>query len=75
MKPLILIGICLIIIGGGLLSYRGFSYTQNETVLKVGPIEANADVQKNVAFPTPVAWVILGIGGVLLASGLMKRNN
>ena len=74
MKPLIIVGIYLLVIGGGLLAYRGFSYTQRETVLKVGPFEANADVRKNVTIPTPIAWVTLGIGVVLIAGGLIKTE-
>lgn len=74
MKPLIIVGVCLLVIGGGLLAYRGFSYTQKETVLKVGPLEANADVRKNATIPTPIAWVTLGVGVVLIAGGLMKTK-
>ncbi len=74
MKPLVIIGICLLVIGGGLLAYRGFSYTQNETVLKVGPLEAKADVRKNVTIPTPIAWVTLGVGVVLIVGGMIRTE-
>jgi len=75
MKTLTIVGVCLMILGGALLAYRGFSYTREEQVLKIGPIEANAQVTERVNIPTIVSWVILGAGLVMLVGGLAKTRS
>ena len=63
MKPILLFGILLIVLGGLALAYQGFNYTRQEKVLDVGPIHATAEEQKHVSIP-PV------LGGLVLAGGI-----
>jgi hypothetical protein len=58
MKPLMMIGILLIVLGGLALAYQGFNYTHQEKVLDVGPIHATAEKQEHVSIPPPssVVW-------------------
>lgn len=62
------IGIVLAIIGIGMLIFNGFSYTQKEKVVDLGPLEINADKEKSVGWPTYAGAIVLiaGIGLVIL---------
>jgi uncharacterized membrane protein len=46
MKPVLLIGIALILLGIVALSYERITYTTKEKVIDIGPIHATAD-EKN----------------------------
>ncbi len=70
MKNLTLPGAILLIIGVVLLVYQGFSFTQREKVLDVGPIHATAETEKTVPIPPFVGWVVSAAGAVLLVKGL-----
>lgn len=65
------LGIVLIVLGVLALAYQGFSYTQREKVLDVGPIEATANTRKRVSIPPLVGGVVLAAG---VAMVLMSRK-
>ena len=64
MKPIMILGIALIIVGAIAFGYHGITYTTHEKVLKVGPIEATKETEKTIPL-SPV------LGGVLLAAGIV----
>ena len=68
MKPLVIVGILLIVLGVGSLSYEGFTYTSREKIVDIGPLHASADTEKTVTLPPIVGGVALvcGVGLVLL---------
>lgn len=72
MKPGTIIGIILIVIGVAGFALGGFSFTQKEKVLDLGPIEATADDKKTVAIPPLLAGLALVSGLVLVAAGARK---
>ncbi|MDB6073243.1 MAG: hypothetical protein JWO89_883 [Verrucomicrobiaceae bacterium] len=74
MKNNVLFGVILIIIGGVLLVYQGFSFTHREKVLDIGPITATADKTETVPIPPIIGWLAVGGGAVLLVSGLRSKN-
>jgi uncharacterized membrane protein HdeD (DUF308 family) len=61
MKPL---GIILIVIGIVMLIFRGFSFTKEEKVADIGPLEINKKDKKSVAWP-------LYAGGIAVAAGVI----
>ena len=61
MKPLVIVGIVLAMLGGVVL-VRGLSYSSQRDVLKIGDLKVSAEEDR--AIP---AWV----GGVALAGGLI----
>jgi drug/metabolite transporter (DMT)-like permease len=67
------VGIAIIIIGIIMLIWTGFSYTKNEKVVDIGPLEINAEQEKQVNWPS-YAGGILVVGGVILLL-LDKRNS
>jgi len=56
MKASVIVGLLLIVLGAVALGYKSFSYTSEETLLKVGPVEATADTRKTFPFPPGPAW-------------------
>lgn len=57
-------GIILAIIGVVMLIWTGFSYTKEEKVVDIGPLEVNAEKQEQVTWPSYA-------GGILLAAGVI----
>lgn len=74
MKPNLMIGIALTLIGASILAYRGFSYKTEETVLDLGPIKATAERTKNVALPPILGWVLIGSGACVIAFGSRAKT-
>jgi len=72
MKPLVLIGILLVILGVTALVYQGFSYTEEETVIDVGPMEAKTETEETVPIPPVVGVVVVAGGLALVVVGLKK---
>jgi hypothetical protein len=65
MKAATLIGALLIVLGIGALAYQGFTYTSEETILDIGPIEATQETTKTIPLP-PVVGALALVGGIVL---------
>lgn len=65
MKPLMLVGILLIVIGVIALAYGGFSFTTSEKVAEVGPLKIEKDKTRSVPLP-PVLGGLALVGGIVL---------
>jgi hypothetical protein len=63
MKPTVLIGIVLIVLGVVALAYQGITYTSREKIIDIGPIQATTKTEKTIPLP-PI------LGGLALASGI-----
>ena len=61
--------ILLIALGALALIYGGFSYTQDRTAAKIGPIELNVKETKTVPIPMWAGIAGIVVGGVLLVTG------
>jgi len=70
MKPLMIIGIVLVVAGIAGLVNGSFSYTTKEKVLDLGPIEATAEKEHTIGIPeiAGVAALIAGIGLVVVGA-------
>jgi hypothetical protein len=64
MKPMIIIGIVLIVLGVTTFAYKGITYTSREKIIDIGPIHATSDTQKTIPL-SPI------LGGVALAGGIV----
>lgn len=60
------VGMLLIVLGLIALAWGGISYTREEKVLDVGPIEATAEKRETIPLPPILGLVSLGAGVVLL---------
>ncbi len=64
MKPILLVGIVLIVIGIVALAYHGFTYTTHEKVFQIGRLEGVKKTEKTILLP-PL------LGGVMIAGGIL----
>ena len=64
MKPLMILGIVLILVGVGGLIFRSVHWTETERVAKIGPLELNSEENHTVWIPTAagIAAVLAGVG-------------
>jgi len=72
MRPAVIVGILLIIVGIAGLAFGGFSFTRKEKVLDVGPIEASADKKESLPVP-PILGALAIVGGVVLLASRARR--
>ena len=72
MKPYLLTGIILIVIGVIAFGYQGISYTTRDKVVDLGPIQVTAEKTKTIPLPPIVGGIAL-VGGILvLVAGSRK---
>jgi hypothetical protein len=74
MKPAMMIGILLIVLGGLALAYQGFNYTHQEKVIDIGPIHATAEEQKHVSIP-PILGALALVGGIVMVVAGARKNS
>lgn len=69
MKPILMVGIILVVAGVAALAIGRFSYTTEEKVLEVGPLVATADEEHTVHIPdvAGIAAIIAGIALVFVS--------
>ena len=72
MKPLTLLGILPIVLGGLALAYHGFTYTHAEKSSDVGPIHATAEKHDRISIP-PVLGALTLAGGIVLIVFASKK--
>lgn len=69
MKSLFVLGTLLTVVGIGILIFEGISYTRDETVLDVGPVEAQVEERETIEFSPLVggAVTLVGVGLLIFA--------
>ena len=72
MKPVMLVGIALIILGVVALVYHGITYTTEEKILQIGPLEATKKTEKTIPLPPVLGGIVLAAGIVLIIMGAKK---
>jgi hypothetical protein len=73
MRPRLVIGVILIVLGVVALAVGGINYTTKEKVLEVGPLKAEAEKEHTIPLP-PILGAIALVGGiVLVAVGARRR--
>jgi hypothetical protein len=72
MKPIMLVGIVLVVIGVVSLVYQGITYTTREKVLQIGPLEATKKTEKTIPLPPLLGGASLVAGIVLITIGVKK---
>lgn len=65
MKPIMLVGVALIILGVVALAYQGITYTTREKIIDIGPLKASVDKEKSIPLP-PIIGILALAGGVVL---------
>jgi drug/metabolite transporter (DMT)-like permease len=65
MKPMIWIGILLIVVGALVLAYQGINYTHQKNVLDMGSVHITREEHERIPLP-PIAGGLALVGGVVL---------
>jgi hypothetical protein len=65
MKPAMIVGILLVILGIVALAYQGINYTTKDKVVDLGPLKVEAKREKTIPLP-PIVGVAALVGGVVL---------
>ena len=73
MKPIILLGIALVVFGIIAIGYHRMTYTTEEKILQIGPIEATKKTEKTIPLPPVLGGAALA-GGIILIIVGVKRN-
>ena len=73
MKPPVIIGILLIVIGVVALAYGGFTYTKREKVLETPIGDVSVNKEKTVPLPPVLGGVCL-VGGIILVLAGNKKT-
>jgi hypothetical protein len=74
MRPVISIGILLVVLGALALAYQGFNYTHQKKLFDIGPIHATAEEHDRVPIPPALGGLALISGIVLLLVGAKKNS-
>lgn len=69
MRNLLYLGVFLVVIGIAGIALNHFSYTENDTVLKAGPLQVNAQEHHYVTVPLAGSIIVLVAGMVLIFVG------
>lgn len=72
MKPAVIVGVILIILGAVALAYQGITYTSREKVVDLGPLKVEANKEKTIPLP-PLLGALLLVGGVVLVAVSARR--
>jgi uncharacterized membrane protein HdeD (DUF308 family) len=72
MKPMTIAGILLILLGVFALAYPAISFTSEEKILDIGPIEATKDETKTIPLPPLLGGAAIAGGIIMLAAGAKR---
>lgn len=74
MKPVVLVGVALIILGVVALAYQGITYTTREKIIDIGPLKASVDEEKSIPLPPIVGGLALAGGVILVIVGARRSS-
>ena len=74
MKPIVLVGVALIILGVVALAYQGITYTTREKIIDIGPLKASVDKEKSIPLPPIVGGLALAGGVILVIMGARRSS-
>jgi uncharacterized membrane protein len=74
MRPIILVGILMVVLGTLALAYQGISYTRQEKVLDIGPIHATTETHERIPLPPILGGLVLVGGVAFLITGARQKS-
>jgi hypothetical protein len=73
MKPIALIGVVLIVLGGASLVLGQITYTTQKPIIDVGPLKASVAEEHSLALPEMAGFGLIVLGGLLVV--LNRRDS
>jgi len=74
MKPILLSGIVLVVLGALALAYQGINYTREKNVVDLGSMHITAETQDRIPLPPVVGGLALVGGIALLVVGARQKK-
>lgn len=74
MAPARVLGTILVILGIVALVWGGISWTREETIVDLGPLEARAETRETIPLPPVLGGIALVAGVVLLLVPARRRT-
>jgi hypothetical protein len=74
MKPMAILGVVLIVLGIAGLVLGRFSYTTQEKVIDLGPLQATAEKEHSIAIPDIAGIAAIVAGGFLVYVSRRRRS-
>ena len=74
MKPIIWVGILLIVLGVWVFVYQGINYTRQKKVLDVGSVHLTTETHERIPLPPILGGLVLAGGVVLLVMGARNKS-
>jgi drug/metabolite transporter (DMT)-like permease len=65
MRTATIVGILLVVVGVVALIYQGITYTSEQTVFELGPVDVQAEERRRIPLP-PILGALALIGGIVL---------
>jgi hypothetical protein len=65
MRAATIVGILLVVVGVVPLIYQGITYTSEQTVFELGPLDVQAEERRRIPLP-PILGALALIGGIVL---------
>jgi hypothetical protein len=73
MKPIIWMGILLVVVGALVFAYQGINYTREKRVLDVGSVHITKETHERISLSPPLGGLALMGGAVLLVMGARNK--
>lgn len=74
MKPLVLLGVFLVLAGIAVFVWPVVSYTDRDTVLDAGPLQVQTENEEHIAIPPIAGGAAIVAGIALVAVGSSRRT-
>ncbi len=74
MKPILLAGIVLVVLGALALAYQGINYTREKNVVDMGSMHITTETQDRIPLPPVVGGLALVGGIALLVVGARQKK-
>ena len=74
MKPIMWIGIVLVVLGVLSLAYQGINYNRQESIVDVGPVHLTAETHERIPLPPIFGGLALAGGAIVLMMGTRAKT-
>jgi hypothetical protein len=74
MRPLVFIGVLLVLFGIAALAFQGFTFFTTERVVDAGPFKLDVQKPHTIAFHPIVGLAALAGGAVMIIAGSRARD-